>query len=129
MRKKLLIIQIAVFLMALSYFVLPIHSALLIVIVSTVFVTLGEMLAFPFTNGLAMDKAPENKTGEYLALYTMAFAFSHIIGPAIGMQFADKFGYNSVWFLMGVVALIAIVLIEQLKRSIIARDLKLNLVG
>lgn len=124
---KLIVIQIAIFLMAMSYLVLPIHAALVIVIVSTVFITLGEMLAFPFANALAMDRAPKNKTGEYLALFTMAFSISHIVGPPVGMQVADKFGYNSVWFLIGAVALIAILLIEKLKHDVKVRNMRLKM--
>ena len=122
---KLKVIQFATLLMALSYFVLPIHATILIVIFSTILVSVGEMLGFPFTNGLAMDKAPENKAGEYLGLYTMAFSLSHIVGPAVGMQVAEKFGFDAVWFLMGIIGLLAITLIERLKRTIKARDLKM----
>ena len=86
------------------------------------------MLAFPFTNGLAMDKAPKHQVGEYLALYTMAFSLAHIVGPPIAMYVADIYGYNAVWWLMGAISLLILILIERLKTAVKIRDLKLKLV-
>jgi predicted MFS family arabinose efflux permease len=122
---KLVIIQWAVFLMGLSYFVLPLSAAIMVILFSVVLMTVGEMLSFPFSNALAMDKAPKNQMGEYLALYTMAFAFSHIVGPNLGVQIADKWGYNACWLVMGAICIIAVLLTQDLKKSIKERDRKL----
>jgi predicted MFS family arabinose efflux permease len=122
---KLVVIQWAILLMGLSFFVLPIAATIFIVIFSMVLITVGEMLAFPFSNALAMDKAPANQMGEYLALYTMAFSASHIVGPNLGVQLADKFGYNVCWMAMGIFCVIAVLLTEDLKKDIKVRDTKL----
>lgn len=65
--------------------------------------TLGEMLSLPFIATMAMGFAPEKTRGEYMALFTMAFSVSHIIAPMIGMQIADRFSFEWLWwFILGI---------------------------
>ncbi len=60
--------------MALSFLVLNISDWFGILIVGILFITLGEMLAFLFTNNFAMNRALKGKDGMYLAYYTLAFS-------------------------------------------------------
>jgi len=65
--------------------------------------TLGEMLSLPFIATMAMGFAPEKTRGEYMALFTMTFSVSHIIAPMVGMQIADRFSFEWLWwFILGI---------------------------
>ena len=71
---RMKIITGSLVLLALSFLVLNFTVWVGILIVSMLLITLGEMLAFPFTNNFAMNRAPSGKEGRYLALYSMAFS-------------------------------------------------------
>ncbi|WP_457609870.1 MDR family MFS transporter [Lutibacter sp.] len=115
---KLKIITWSLVLFALSFFVLDISTWTGVLIVSMLLITLGEMLAFPFTNNFAMNRAPEGKEGRYLALYTMAFSMAHIFSAKTGMEVIARFGFDINWYLMGSLGLIAAILMLWLKRML-----------
>ena len=118
--KKLLdrmkIITWSLVLLSLSYVVLNTTSWGGILIVGMLFITLGEMLAFPFTNNFAMNRAPSGNEGRYLALYSMAFSCAHIFSAKTGMEVIARFGFMANWFLMGGLGLLAVVLMIWLRK-------------
>jgi predicted MFS family arabinose efflux permease len=105
-------------LMALSFLVLNVFSWVGVLIIGMLFITFGEMLAFPFTNNFAMNRAPSGKEGRYLALYSMAFSLAHIFSAKTGMEMIDRFGYDVNWYVMGGLGLLAMLLMIWLKRSL-----------
>jgi len=115
---KLKIISWSLVLFSLSFIILNITSWVGILVIGMLFITLGEMLAFPFTNNFAMTRAPSGKEGRYLALYSMAFSFSHIFSAKTGMEVIDRFGFEANWFLMGALGLLSIILMFWLRKSL-----------
>lgn len=78
-----------------------------ILVVGMIFLTLGEMIAFPFSNSFALKRAEKGKQGSYMALYSIAFSISHIFGHNTGMQLIGKFGYEFTWNVMIIISLIS----------------------
>jgi predicted MFS family arabinose efflux permease len=115
---KLKIVTWSLVLFSLSFIILNVTSWVGILIVSMLFITLGEMLAFPFTNNFAMIRAPEGKEGRYLALYSMAFSFAHIFSAKTGMEMIDRFGFEANWFLMGSLGLLSVILMIWLRGTL-----------
>ena len=118
--KKLLdrmkIITWSLGLLSMSYVVLNATSWSGILIVSMLLITVGEMLAFPFTNNFVMNRAPSGNEGRYLALYAMAFSCAHIFSAKTGMEVIARFGFMANWFLMGGLGLLAVVLMIWLRK-------------
>ena len=103
-RKKINRIKIVLWgslLMAVSYYVLLAQGWAGILVISILFITIGEMFAFPFSNSFAMGRAPKGHEGRYMALYTMSFSLAHIMSSKLGMEFISLFGYWGNWLLMG----------------------------
>ncbi len=115
---RMKIITWSLVLMAMSFIVLNTTAWVGILIVGMLFITLGEMLAFPFTNNFAMNRAPTGKEGRYLALYTMAFSFAHIFSAKTGMEVIARFGFEANWFLMGGLGFLAMILMLWLKKEL-----------
>ncbi len=115
---RMKIITWSLVLMAMSFVVLNTTAWIGILVVGMLFITLGEMLAFPFTNNFAMNRAPKGKEGKYLALYTMAFSFAHIFSAKSGMEIIDRFGFEANWYLMGGLGFLAVLLMFWLRRSL-----------
>ena len=63
----------------------------------TCFITMGEILSFPFSNTYALTFAQDHNRGKYMGLYTMTFSLSNIFSPISGMYIADVIGFNVLW--------------------------------
>jgi predicted MFS family arabinose efflux permease len=105
---KLKIILWGCFLMAISFYVLLFDNWAGILIVSLIFITLGEMFIFPFSNSFALSRAPKGHEGRYMALFTMSFSLAHITSSKMGLEIISHWGYQSNWFIMGGLAVIAL---------------------
>ena len=109
-RKKVNKIKIILWgslLMATSYYILLINAWAGILVISILFITLGEMFAFPFSNSFAMGRAPKGHEGRYMALYTMSFSLAHIMSSKVGMEMISRFGYVTNWIVMGSLGVVA----------------------
>ena len=107
--QKLKIILWGSLLMAISFYLLLINIWAGILIISMIFMSIGEMFAFPFSNTFAMSRAPRGHEGRYMALYTMSFSLAHIMSSKMGMEIISHFGYQTNWFIMGSFGIIAVV--------------------
>jgi len=103
-------------LIALGFFVLNIAPWIGIAVIGVIFMTFGEMLGFPFSNSYALDRSKKGNQGSYMALYSMSFSVAHILGPNVGMQFSEKFGFEATWYLMGAICMIACVILFWLQK-------------
>ncbi len=85
-------------LLAFSFLILNLSSWTGVLVIGMLLMTFGEMVAFPFSNAFAMDRARRGNQGEYMALYSIAFSISHIFGHNSGMRSIAYFGYELTWY-------------------------------
>ncbi|MDP4662882.1 MAG: MFS transporter [Salibacteraceae bacterium] len=105
-------------LILLSFLVMTISSWAGVLIISIVFMSFGEMLNFPFLNRFSMERADRGKAGAYMALFTIAFSVSHIIGHNSGMQLIAHFGFQVTWYIICAILGVATLLFLLLERII-----------
>jgi predicted MFS family arabinose efflux permease len=104
---KIKVVTIGSLAMAISLFLMLINTWAGILIIMMLFMTFAEMFAFPFSNSIAMSRAPKGHEGRYMAIYTMSFSMAHILSANTGMQIIEHFGgYQTNWFFMGILGLI-----------------------
>jgi len=116
------ILAISTLLFALSFFVLNMSGWIGVLIIGMLFMTVGEMLNFPFLNSFAMGRAAKfNNQADYMALFTMSFSIAHIFAHNSGMQLIAYFGYEITWYIMGGLLLISILFLVWL-RNIIRKE-------
>lgn len=97
-----------------SFLVLNMTSWIGILIIGMILMTIGEMIAFPFSNAFAMERAKKGKQGQFMALYTISFSIAHIFGHNAGMQMIDAIGYENTWYIITAISGICILLLAQL---------------
>lgn len=89
--------------------------------VATVVVwTVGEMILFPTMSAWMAEAAPADRRGEYMGLYTMAFAVAFAVGPWLGTVAYERFGGNVLWggtFLVGVLSAALLCLVRAPRRE------------
>lgn len=104
-------------LLVLSFLVLNIGTWVGWAIIGVVLITFGEMFGFPFSNSYALDRSKRGNQGSYMAMYSMSFSMAHILGPNVGMQFSARFGFESTWYLMAAICLLACMVLLYLQKK------------
>ena len=111
-RKKVNKVKIVMFgslFMALGFYVLLLNAWVGVLVINILFLTFGEIFAFPFSNSFALSRAPRGQEGRYMAFYTMSFSLAHIMSSKTGMGIFDRYGYLTNWMVMGTLGLIAVI--------------------
>ena len=107
---KVKIITIGTFAMAMSILLLLFNIWAGILIIMIIFMTIGEMFAFPFSNSFALSRAPKGHEGRYMAIFTMSYSLAHILSAKTGMTIIDNYGYQANWLFMGTLGIIGALL-------------------
>lgn len=77
-----------------------------VALIAVVILTLGEIWAMPFMNTYWIGRTQQNNRGQYAAMFTIAWSTGQILGPGTGSQIADEFGFNVLWWYIGIMAAI-----------------------
>ena len=76
-------------------------------VLAMVIITIGEMVGMPTSNVLAASFAPEEMRARYMAVFGLTWTVPSMIGPwAAGLVF-DNFDPNYVWYIGGVLCIVA----------------------
>jgi len=73
-------------------------------------ITIGEMIAFPFTNTFAINRAKKGYEGSYMAWYSISFSFAHILCPVLSFAIIENLGYRTNWIITAIYGFIAMIL-------------------
>lgn len=119
-RSKIAHILLGCALTALSFILLNTTGWGGILIIGMLMMTVGEMIAFPFSNAFAMERAKKGRQGEYMALYSIAFSMGHIFGHNSGMQLIAGYGFDVTWVVMTGLGILCCLLLVLLKKSLSA---------
>lgn len=61
---------------------------------------------------LAAEFIPDDKMGEGLGYYGLGQVLSQIVGPTIGIAIRDAFGYEAMFFIIGIFTILAAVVLQ-----------------
>jgi predicted MFS family arabinose efflux permease len=82
-------------------------NSLVLCVIYTLFITLSEIFAMPFMMNYALSKPEKERQGQYTAMYSVAYGFSNIIAPSLGLGFADIYSFHLFY---GIAALASVLL-------------------
>ncbi len=111
---------LGILLSGLSFLAINLTDWVGILVVGMLLVTIGEMIAFPFSNKFALDRSDGKKRGSYMALYSIAFSVSHIFSHNSGMHLVAGIGFEWTWYIILAMALIGagmLVLLQSLLKK------------
>lgn len=115
---------IGALLTGLSFLILNMTPWVGAIVIGMLLMTFGEMIAFPFSNAFAMDRAKKGNQGEYMALYSISFSIAHIFGHNAGMTMVDKLGFGNTWYIITLLAALCVFLLFILKQYLNAKKIK-----
>jgi MFS family permease len=70
-------------------------------------ITIGEMLVTPVGSAMVSRMAPEDMRGRYMAVYGFSWVIPMAIGPLLAGLVMDNFNPAYVWYLAGILGLLA----------------------
>ena len=101
-------ISIGIFMVGLAFFMLNIPGmGPILAFCAIALLTFGEIFSMPFMNSFWISRTQPGNRGQYAALYTMAWSAAQSLGPFLGAQVADHYGFTVLWWLVGTLALFA----------------------
>ncbi|AUC82206.1 MFS transporter [Lacinutrix sp. Bg11-31] len=112
---KIGLILFGAFLVGLSFLVLNLTTWSGVIIIGMLLMTIGEMIAFPFSNSFAMEQAKKGNQGEYMAMYIMSFSVASVFGFNAGLQTISGIGFNNTWTIMTALSGLCVLLLFILK--------------
>ncbi|TBN06741.1 MFS transporter [Hyunsoonleella flava] len=112
---KLGLILFGAILTTLSFLVFNVSSWSGVLIISMFLITVGEMIAFPFSNSFTYAQAKKGNLGEYMALYTVSFSLAHIFSHKVSMEMIVRFGFDNTWYIVTGIGGICVFLLFILK--------------
>lgn len=68
--------------------------------------TVGEMVALPTLAGMVANRAGESHQGRYMAVFSLSFTLSSIVGPVAGTAVYDRWGGDWVWAGVGALSIL-----------------------
>ncbi|WP_395048930.1 MDR family MFS transporter [Flavobacterium sp.] len=119
---KIKIISYGALCVALGYYILLIDSWVFILVISIVLLSLGEIFTFPFSNAVALNRAPKGQEGQYMGLFTMSFSLAHIACSKTGLDIIAHFGYQTNWIVMGSLGMLALFCSVWLNRMLLSEN-------
>ncbi|MFC4720828.1 MFS transporter [Geojedonia litorea] len=124
---KLGLMFFGAFLTGLSLLVLNLTSWSGVLIIGMLLMTIGEMIAFPFSNAFAVERARKGNQGEYMALYSISFSIAHIFGHNMGLQMSNQLGFENTWYIISAIAAICAIILLGLNRKLkVLKNLNAN---
>lgn len=115
---KMRYVIVGAILLAFSFLVLNLTHWSGLLIIGMVFMTFGEILAFPFSNAFAMDRSQRGKKGAYMALFSLSFSLAAIFGHNVGMRVVDGFGFDAAWYLMTILVILSILFLSIVRSKL-----------
>jgi MFS family permease len=82
-------------------------ASYILVLVATLIIVVGEMIVVPVGQALAARFASEDMRGRYMAFYTLAWTIPSTVGPWAAGLIMDNYNPDWVWYVAGIVSVIA----------------------
>ena len=78
-------------------------------VIFILFVTVGEIINMPFAATFWMNRSNSKSMGQYAGLFTISWAVAQIAGPGLGALIAEKWGFNTLWWFVGLLCMSTII--------------------
>lgn len=97
---KFLII-LGVLFTGLSYVLLNIFSATIILYLAVFVVSFGEIFAMPYMITFTTQRSTSKNQGAYMGLYALTYSTAFVIAPLLGTRILAYFDFETLWWAIG----------------------------
>ena len=71
-----------------------------VALITILLMTVGEILAMPFMQTFAANRATDSNRGQYMGLYAMGWALAQVSSPIINAAVVEHYGFTRLWWLL-----------------------------
>ncbi|MBN1123099.1 MAG: MFS transporter [Anaerolineae bacterium] len=104
----MLMMALGTILFAVGYTLFGIVSTYALFVTAIVVITFGEMIVMPTSQALVAHFAPEAMRGRYMAAFSLAWKIPSTFGTIAAGLIMDHYNPRWVWYLAGIIAMIAV---------------------
>jgi len=116
-RPPMLMMALGTLLHVLGFSMFGYTSVYSMFILAMVIITIGEMIVAPVAQALVARMAPEEMRGRYMAVYGSTYMLSSMIGPFLAGLVLDNYDPRLLWYIAGVLGLLATMIFFLLYRQ------------
>jgi len=87
-------------------------------IIFIILMSFSEMFAMPFMTNYAVSRPTEDRRGQYMALYSMAYGVAHIVAPLGSLLIADHYGFYTLYLGLIVLSIVMAMAFYSLRRRV-----------
>jgi predicted MFS family arabinose efflux permease len=101
-RPKLWFVQLGIllYLSAYALLLLPTAWAVVAAVAYMFVISFGEIFVMPFSTAWVTLRAGNERQGQYMGLYGMAYSAAHVFAPVVGTQVISAFGFSAFWTML-----------------------------
>ena len=114
--RPLLVMTVGMLLYAIGFGMYGFVSTYILFMVAMVIITIGEMMTAPTSQALVAQLAPEDMRGRYMAVFGFTWVIPSAVGPLLAGLVMDNTDPRWVWYLSGLLGLIATGAFAMLER-------------
>jgi MFS family permease len=105
--RPLVIMTVGTLLYAIGFALYGFVATFFLFLFAMVIITIGEMLVSPVGQAIVARLAPEDMRGRYMAVYGFSWVVPTAFGPLLAGLVMDNFDPRWLWYLAGIVGLVA----------------------
>lgn len=105
--KPMKVMAVGTFLYAIGFAMYGFFSTSLFFFIAMAIITIGEMFISPIGQSMVARFAPENMRGRYMAFYGFSWSIPSLFGPLAAGLIMDNYDPKWVWYLAGIIGLVA----------------------
>ncbi|RLC89847.1 MAG: hypothetical protein DRI77_15295, partial [Chloroflexi bacterium] len=105
--RPLLVMAVGTLLYAIGFGMYGFVSTYVLFLAAMVVITIGEMLTAPTSQALVAQLAPEDMRGRYMAVFGFSWVIPSAVGPLLAGLVMDNWDPRWVWYIAGLVGLVA----------------------
>jgi MFS family permease len=105
--KPMKVMAVGTFLYAIGFAMYGFFSTTTFFFIAMAIITIGEMFISPIGQSLVARFAPEDMRGRYMAFYGFSWTIPSLFGPLLAGLIMDNYDPNLIWYLAGIVGLVA----------------------
>lgn len=106
-QKPLVMMAAGTFLYAIGFAMYGFVSIYSLFVLAMVIITIGEMIVAPMGQALVAKFAPEEMRGRYMAVFGISWGIPFAIGPYLAGLILDNYDPRWLWYIAGVIGLLA----------------------
>jgi MFS family permease len=120
-RPPMLMMALGTLLYAIGFAMYGFVSAYVLFLAAMVIITVGEMIVSPVAQALTAQLSPEDMRGRYMAIYGFSWGVPFAVGPLLAGLLMDNGDQRLLWYIAGVIGLLAVAGFLSLHRPLLAR--------